>query len=73
MKNYVDAGKVKIIFKDFTIIGPDSLNAASASHCVNEEGKFWEYHDILYSNWTGETNGWISLDNLHNFAKQIGR
>ena len=27
VKNYLDVGKVKIIFKDFTIIGPDSLNA----------------------------------------------
>ena len=27
VKNYLDVGKVKIISKDFTIIGPDSLNA----------------------------------------------
>ena len=72
VKNYVNTGKVKIIFKDFTIIGPDSLIAAHATHCANEEGKFWEYHDILYANWTGENNGWASLDNLHKFAKQIG-
>jgi len=72
VKNYVDTGKVKIIFKDFTIIGQDSLNAAHASHCANEKGKFWEYHDTLYNHWTGENNGWASSDNLLEFAKQVG-
>lgn len=72
VRNYVDTGKVKMIFKDFTIIGHDSVNAAHASHCANEEGKFWEYHDALYNHWTGENNGWASSDNLVEFAKQIG-
>jgi protein-disulfide isomerase len=72
LKNYVETGKVKILFKDFTIIGPDSINAAHATHCANEEGKFWEYHNILYNNWTGENNGWASSENLFKFAKEIG-
>jgi len=72
LKNYVETGKVKILFKDFTIIGSDSINAAHATHCANEEGKFWEYHDILYNNWTGENNGWASSENLFKFAKEIG-
>ncbi|MEK6966841.1 MAG: thioredoxin domain-containing protein, partial [Thermoproteota archaeon] len=70
LKNYVETGKVKILFKDFTIIGPDSINAAHATHCANEEGKFWEYHNILYNNWTGENNGWASSENLFKFAKE---
>lgn len=69
--NYVETGKVKIIFKDFTIIGPDSITSANAAHCADEQGKFWEYHDILYNNWTGENNGWASSDNLLRFAQEI--
>lgn len=72
VKNYVDTGKVKMIFKDFTIIGEDSTSAAHASHCANEKGKFWEYHDTLYNHWTGENNGWASFGNLVEFAKQTG-
>ena len=71
LKNYVETGKVKIIFKDFTIIGPDSVNAAHGAHCANEQGKFWQYHDILYNNWNGENNGWAGSENLLNFARQI--
>ena len=72
MKNYVETGKVKIIFKDFTIIGPDSVNAAHAAHCADDQGLFWEYHDTLYNNWTGENNGWASSENLLRFAQKIG-
>lgn len=71
LKNYVETGKVKIIFKDFTIIGPDSVAAAHATHCANDQGKFWEYHDALYNNWAGENNGWASLGNLTKFANDV--
>ena len=71
LKNYVDTGKVKIIFKDYNIIGEDSVIASQGAHCANDQGLFWEYHDILYSNWTGENNGWASSENLAIFAQQI--
>lgn len=72
LKNYVETGKVKMIFKDYNIIGPDSVNASHGAHCANDQDMFWEYHDILYSNWTGENNGWASSENLLKFAQEIG-
>ena len=72
VKNYVNTGKVKMIFKDYTIIGQDSINAAHAAHCAQEMDKFWEYHDVLYNHWTGENNGWAASQNLFEFAKQVG-
>ena len=71
-KNYVETGKVKVIFKDFTIIGPDSVSAAHAAHCAAEQEMFWEYHDTLYNNWKGENNGWASSENLLRFAMDVG-
>ena len=72
LKNYINTGKVRMIFKDFTIIGQDSVNAAHASHCAQEQDKFWDYHDMLYNNWSGENTGWASSKNLLAFAKQVG-
>ena len=72
LKNYVETGKVRMIFKDYNIIGPDSVNASHGAHCAKDQGLFWEYHDILYSNWTGENNGWASSENLGRFAQEIG-
>ncbi len=72
LRNYVETGKVKMIFKDFTIIGPDSVTAAHAARCAQDQDKFWEYHDTLYNNWAGENNGWASSENLLKFAKEVG-
>lgn len=72
VENYIDTGKVKMYFKDFTIIGQDSVTAANAAHCAQDQGKFWQYHDILYTNWSGENTGWASSANLLQFAKQLG-
>ena len=72
LKEYIETGKVRMIFKDFNIIGPDSINASHGAHCANDQKLFWKYHDILYSNWTGENNGWASSENLGKFAEEIG-
>jgi protein-disulfide isomerase len=69
-KNFVMTGKVNVIFKDFTIIGPDSIRAAHAAHCASEQGKFWQYHNTLYDNWNGENNGWAGQENILKFAEQ---
>lgn len=69
--DYVNTGKIKIIFKDFTIIGPNSISAAHAAHCADDQGKFWEYHDELYNNWAGENNGWAAPENLIKFAQNV--
>ena len=71
LENFVTTGKVKIIFKDFTIIGPDSINAAHGAHCANEQNKYWEYHNALYNNWAGENNGWASKENLVKYANDV--
>lgn len=71
-ENYIKTGKAKLIFKDFTIIGQDSVVAAHAAHCADEQGKFWEYHDTLYNNWNGENNGWASAENQFKFAQEVG-
>ena len=71
LQNYVETGKLKIIFVDFAFIGPDSLPAAQAAHCANDQGKYWEYHDETYSNWDGENTGWAGIHNLKMFAANI--
>ena len=70
--NYVKTGKVKILFKDYIILGQDSMNAANAAHCANDQKLFWEYHSMLYNNWAGEDTGWADLAHLHEFANTLG-
>jgi len=71
-EKYVMTGKVNVIFKDYTIIGQDSVTASHAAHCASEQGKFWEYHNTLYNNWGGENSGWVDSENVLRFAEKIG-
>jgi protein-disulfide isomerase len=70
--NYVETGKVKMLFKDFIVVNEDSINAASAAHCANDQKMFWQYHSTLYNNWDGEGTGWASSEHLHQFASTLG-
>ncbi len=47
--------------------GEISFLAAESAQCANEQGKFWEYHDLLY-----DRQDFLSKDNLKLYAKQIG-
>lgn len=67
-EDFIKTGKVKLVFKDFPLNGPDSLLAAEAAYCANDQGKYWEYHDELYKNWGGERTGWITRESLEKFA-----
>ena len=43
--------KVKIVFRDMPLPTHSRAEpAANAAHCANEQGKFWEYHDLLFEN-----------------------
>ena len=67
-QDFIETGKVKLVFKDFPLNGPDSVLAAEAAYCAQDQEKYWQYHDELYKNWGGERTGWITRDSLDKFA-----
>jgi protein-disulfide isomerase len=75
IKNFVDSGKINFIFKDYIVndnaTDRSSTKAAEASYCAAEQDKYWDYHTELYDNWGGERTGWITNDNLKQFARNI--
>ena len=70
-EDFINTGKVKLVFKDFPLNGQDSLLAAEASYCAEDQEKYWQYHDELYKNWGGERTGWITRESLENFANTV--
>lgn len=55
----VGSGKVRYVYYDFPLIQihPNAFLASRAGRCANEQGKFWEFHDIIYGqqpNWSSE-------------------
>jgi protein-disulfide isomerase len=75
--NYVATGKAKLVWHDLVIIdsktgGTESLDAANAARCAEDQGKFWPYHDWLYTNQYSEGSGTFSKDRLKTIGKQVG-
>jgi protein-disulfide isomerase len=71
LQEYVNVGKVNFVFRDFPLNGPDSMLAAEASYCADDQGKYWNYHDEIYKNWAGERTGWVNRMSLDRFAKTV--
>jgi len=74
-EEYIDQGKVKLVFRDYPIqsIHPNAVPAAVASECANEQGKFKEMHDILFGNqnqWSRQETG-DALSLFSQYATEI--
>lgn len=69
--SYIQTGKVVYVFKHLPNRGFDSKPAALAAQCVNDQGKFWDFHKILYKNQGPIDSGWANMQNLKKLASQI--
>jgi protein-disulfide isomerase len=66
---YIDAGKVRYVFRDYPIdqLHPQARKAAEAAHCAGDQGKYWEMHDILFQNQSA-----LALPQLTGHAQTLG-
>lgn len=77
VQNYVETGKARYVYRHYPFIDDrvatkESDQSANASMCAAEQGRFWEYHDIVFANWDGENAGAYSDKRLIAFAESIG-
>jgi protein-disulfide isomerase len=72
VKQYVDTGKAQFIYKHSAFLGQESVWAAQAAECAADQGKFWEYHNLLFERQKGENQGAFNKDNLIAFGKELG-
>lgn len=73
IQDYIATGKVYYEYHSVgAFIGPESAAAAQAAYCAGDQDKFWEYHDTLFANWTGENAGDFTPDKLDQYAQAVG-
>ena len=70
-KQYVETGQVTFVYKHMAILGTESTWAAQASECAADQGKFWEYHDLVFSRQAGENQGAFTRDKLLGMAQEL--
>ncbi len=77
VENYVKTGQVYMVYRHYPFLddrsaGSESDQSANASMCAADQGRFWEYHDLLFTNQAGENIGAFSDRRLVAFAETLG-
>ena len=71
ISDYIATNKIYYTYSPMAFLGQESVDAAEAVYCANDQGKFWEYRDMLYANHTGENVGDFTQTKLISFAKKL--
>jgi len=74
--NYIATGKVYYVFHQYPFIDDrsptkESDQAANASMCAGEQGRFWDFKHIIFVNWNGENQGAYTDRRLLAFAESL--
>lgn len=71
ISQYIATNKVYYTYTPMAFLGQESVIAAEAALCANDQGKFWQYRDYVLSHYTGENVGDYTQDSLTQFAKAL--
>mgnify|MGYP001613226282 FL=1 len=72
IQQMAEDGKLRFVYVSMSFLGQESVYAAEAGLCANEQGKFWEMHDAIFTAHNSkENNGQFSKDNLKKLAQSI--
>jgi protein-disulfide isomerase len=69
---YVKSGKVKIVWRNLTFIGPDSVTAARAAAAASTQGKLWNFVDLFYTAQGTENSGYVTDKFIKDIATKAG-
>ena len=74
--DFVASGQVRLEDRAIAFLGsgdPDeSLDAATAAECAVPQGRYWQFHDLLFWNQAGENRGAFNRDRLKSMAAAAG-
>ena len=71
ISTYVESGQVLFEFRPLDFLGPESALSAEASLCAADQNFFWEYHDLVFTNYSTGNTGGYSESNLLEFANVL--
>ncbi|MEJ2260249.1 MAG: thioredoxin domain-containing protein [Nitrosopumilaceae archaeon] len=72
IEKLIQPGVAKFVILDYPMLGDDSVTAAEATYCAEEQNHYFEYYSLLNEKHSGVQNGWASFDSLVNYATELG-
>lgn len=71
-EKYVDTGKAKIVFRHYPLpFHSNAQKAGEAAECANRQGRFVQYHDVLFEKMQADGTG-LDAESLKTYAKDLG-
>lgn len=68
----IEPGNARMEFKNFNILGPQSVDASKASLAAGAQGRYWEFVELFYANQGQENSGFVTDDFLEAVAEGAG-
>ena len=72
IEQYVRTGKARLEIRQYPTYGEESLRAAEAAYAAADQGKYWEYRDLLFRDQKGVNKGGFSDEKLLQMAGELG-
>jgi protein-disulfide isomerase len=66
---YIKRSQTRFSYRHFAILGKFSVQSAMAAECAGEQGKFWDYHDQLFTNQGGLA---FTQSKLERYGREVG-
>jgi protein-disulfide isomerase len=68
VRDFVETGRIRLVFRDFAFLGGESVEAAAAARCAGRQDAYWRYHDLLFASQRGENQGAFAPESLAQLA-----
>lgn len=68
----IEPGDANMEFRNFTIIGPESITAAKAALAASEQDRYWHFIELFYRNQGAENSGYVTDEFLTDIARGAG-
>jgi len=71
-EEYIDTGKVKLVFRDFPVHGQPAVSIAMVAECAADQDKFWEMHVMLFERAEEWSQSEEILTTFQGYAEELG-
>jgi len=69
--NHVETGEAFFEYRAVGFLGPESILSAEAAYCAADQNMFWEYHDVVFSNFSTGNSGGYNESRLLEFGETL--
>lgn len=71
VSRYVRPGRVRLVFRNLTFLGPDSVRAGQAAAAAGRQNRMWNFAEVFYYEQGQENTGYATDEFLRGIGSQV--